>query len=354
MARLLILGLVSLLLVACSDTAVEEKKAGNHEEAIKEEVANKKTPEQYIEEFKDAVNYDELVAKNENSELYPVDVDGDSIPEMVLIENKDIYNAYVTTFKLTNEEWGEVSKEAYSSITYIQLYFIDTLKYEDSSKAAFVVKVEEAGANNMYNGLNVFMYDEVEQKVKQTVRFQIEPTESEKGLVQENHMSFIDIEGNQINYEFQDGQLIDSDGKRFGAIIDDELAQLIGTTVNNYYLSPNDTYEEAIEKISETPELKKDVEADCAFYDSFYICDGTNVLTDFYITPLNDVTVEQLKPYFEEPIMLSDIGDYWEGVITVYDEYSTPVSMYVMKFDAASQKLTEMLVSFPTEAPTEY
>ena len=76
MARLFILGLVSMLLIACSDTAIEEKEAV--EDDVKEQVVETKTVEQYIEEFKDAVSYEALVAETEINVLNPVDVDGEA------------------------------------------------------------------------------------------------------------------------------------------------------------------------------------------------------------------------------------------------------------------------------------
>lgn len=347
MARLFILGLVSMLLIACSDTAIEEKEAV--EDDVKEQVVETKTVEQYIEEFKDAVSYEALVAETEINVLNPVDVDGDSIPEMVLVVNEDILNGYVAVFKVENEDWVEMSREAYTSTTYIQLSFVDKLQYQDSPKEAFLVGVEEAGARNMYKGLNVFMYNETEKKIKQNIRFQIDPSQNESDLVTGNKLSFMNIEGKQITYEFQNGQFIDGEGKRFGTIIDDELAQLLGTTINDHYLTLYDTYEEAIDKISETPEQKQDsFGSNCSVYESFYICeDGVEgKIYSYYMTPLNEVTVEDLETYFGQPITISGWENLMDDRYTYSAEIFTPDSMYGMEFESDSPNAKLQLFSF--------
>ena len=107
-----------------SRAAVEEREAEIAEEAVVE----KKIKEQYIEGFQRAMSYDALVAEIENSSLTPVNVDEDTIPEMGLIVNEDIFNTYVTTFKLKNDNWIEVGRKAYTSTIYVQLSFIDRLQ----------------------------------------------------------------------------------------------------------------------------------------------------------------------------------------------------------------------------------
>ena len=353
MIRLVTLVVISILLVGCNNTEIEGKVAQTVEEAVVET----KTEEQYIEEFKIAMNYDVLVAETENSTLNAVDVDGDSISEIVLVANEDVFNAYVATFRLKNNKWIEMSRKAYTSTTYIQLSYVDKLQYQDSSKAAFVIGVEEAGAGSIYKDLNVFMYDEVGQKIKQIVRFPIDPEYNAIDVVKDNQLDFKDLEGNQINYEFQDGQFIDSTGQRLGAIVDEDLVQLLGTKVNDYYFMLNDSYEEAVEKVFETPELKQDsFGADCAFYDSFYICDGTEVLYDYYITPLNEVSVAHLESYFKEPILIERWINQMEDGYLYTANINTPDAMYNMEFDSDSPnaKLKYILVSLPTEGATPW
>ena len=344
MIRLFLLALVSLLLVACSDVAREEKEG----ETIEEAVVEKKTEEQYIEEFKSVMSYDALVAETENSSLTPVDVDGDAIPEMVLIVNEDTFNAYVAMFKTENDEWIEIGRKAYTSNIYVQLSFVDKLQYQDSSKTAFVISDEIAGAGDLFKSLNVFMYDEAGQEIKRTVHFHIDPNYDAVDVVKDNQLNFKDLEGNEISYAFQDGQFVDNTGQRLGTIIDEELAQLLGTTINNHYLTLYDTYEEAVEKISETPELKEDSAGImCANYPSFYFCEYSveEGIAIYNMKPLHEVTAEQLEGYFGQPVIIYEWGDV-ENDGYYFAEVSTSDSMYGLRFDSDSPQAKLELLSF--------
>ena len=205
MKKLIRLSLLSLLLVACSDAAVEEKNV----DTVTEKAEEKKSVAQYVEEFKEFINYEGLVAETEDSSVTPVNLDGTSAPEMVLIVNDQIKRAYVATYKLKDDKWVEIGKKDYTSNTYINLSFVDKLQYESSSKADFVVGVEEAAATSVFKDLNIFMYDEDRKEVKHKVSFELGTDYNDVEVVKNNQFRFTDIEGNRIHYTFQDGQFID-------------------------------------------------------------------------------------------------------------------------------------------------
>ena len=335
MVRLLMIGFLSVFLVACSETA-EDK---NTLEEATEVAVEAKTDEQYVEGFKSAINYETLIAGTENSSVTPVDVDGDSIPEMVLIVNEQVNSAYIATYKWTNNQWTKVTKDIYTSPMYVQLSFEEMLHYEQTSKSAFVIGVEEAAAGDVFKDLDVFMFDDVSGQVNKKVSFQLDTQYNNVVVVKDNKFNFKNLDGIQIDYTFQDGQFIDHAGNRLGTLIEDDLADLIGTTINNYYLSLTDTYESAIAKISETADITADDFYDaCAYYDTFSFCNtGEGMeLSIIDLIPSKTVTASELEKYFGEPIIIIDSQNSPENLGYFFAEVMTESMMYGLEFDGTS------------------
>lgn len=341
--------LLMILLVGCSDSETSESESAAVE--TPEEVVEVKTDAQYVEEFKSAINYETLIAGTENSSVTPVDVDGDAIPEMVLLVNEQINSVYMATYKWQDNEWVEVTKNVYESAMYVQLTFVEKLQYEQATKAAFVIGIDDAGAGNVFKSLDVYMFDEENAQVKKNVSFQLSTQYEDFNVVKDNTFSFESLEGEQIDYTFKDGELIDAKGNRFGALIDDELAALIGTTINDYYLSFTDTYDTALDKITEMADIRADAFFEsCAYYDTFSFCNaGEGVgIFNIEILPTKKVTANELEAYFGEPIIIIDTpetaGNYFAEIVTEN-------VMYGFEFDgpSADATLTKMKVAHYTE-----
>lgn len=345
-----------MLLVACSDAKVDEKAADGETEVIEATVVEVKTEAEYEADFKSAVGFDALVAGTENSSVNPVDIVGDTIPEMVLIVNGDVLNAYFSVYQLVDDEWIEMDRKTYTSMTYVQLSFEDQLRYEDSSKAAFVIDVDEAGAKYVFKNLDVYMYDGTQQKLKRAVSFGVDVEYNEMQLLKANQFSFKDISGNELNYTFKNGQFIDPQGKRLGEVIDEELAHMLGTTINSHYLTLGENFEELLDKISEKANIEQGVQGnDCAQFPTFYFCDtGVGMpVSIFDIMPTNEVTAKQLEGYFGEPLAIFPFGDvgtdgYYFAEIYMDDR------MYGMRFDSDSSDAKLELFSFATMVDFNY
>ena len=340
MLRKTILILITLLLVACSNTIVNDNKI------VKENMTQTKEPKQYIEDFKNTITYEELIKEIDDINLTPVDLNGDSISEVVLVINEDTYNSSVTIYQLHKNDWIEISKEEYKSTIYNQLYFVEKLQYKNTPKEAFVVGIEEAGASKINREIEVFMYNETNSKMYPTVHFQVDQSIQFSDVVKNNKIKSFNNDG-EIIYKFNDGQFIDTEGNRLGEIIDKELAQLVGTTINNYYISDTDSYYTAVEKITEVRESEEYFAGGlCSFYNTFFICDGDHNggIYNYYIIPKNEVSVSQLSSYFKVPIIINE----WENLEESGTTYSAEISInnrtYQLEFDSNSEnaKLTLM------------
>jgi len=347
---------LSLLLAGCSNDETTKEKT---EEDVKKEqvgkVSEKKTREQYLAEFEGTPTYQESIEGKEGGFLEAVDFDGDEIPEMVHGVNEDATHSKVSIYKLEDEQWNQTTAFDYESGTHISLVPIGKLKYDNGSlKEALAFGRTEAQANSTSQGFSILNYNEHTQMVEELLNIPLQSSEIYSESLKENKITVYDQKGYTVNYIFKNGEVVDSNGKRLGLIIDEALAKITGTTINDYYLSLKDSYSTAKDKIKEPFKTEEYYEgALCSFYDTFFICDyhkDNGGMHAFYITPKKEVTVEEIAGAFNKELEIKEWENMMEGGYSYTAEVKTESGLYSLQFDGQS---TDSILEFISYVPNE-
>lgn len=358
MKKFLYLLTLIILMVGCSNEDANTKNGSgevankNTQESQKEvQQIEKKTPEEYLEEFKKTTEYQEIksedIAFNE-----VVDFEGDELPEIVLGVNSDVIQSEVLIFKLQNEVWEKASSFTYDTSLAIRLEQNVKFTYDDSVKEAFAFETVEAYANTMSSSVVILNYNNETATFEELANIKLQSTDTLNLSLGNNKFNVIG-ESDTLKYNFKNGELVDDEGKRIGLIIDDELAKLIGTTINNYFITYGDSYYTAQEKITEPLEQETYYEGGlCSFYSSFFICnsDHQGLIYAYYITPTNMVTVEDLSRFFNQSIDIIETENMIDDSGTFYSsEIVTDIGTYQLEFNGNSpQAELEMIIFIPS------
>ena len=329
---------MGFLLVGCTDESPKDATEENVEKELAEEVVEKRTSEQYLAEFKATPVYQERIQGIEESFLDPVDFEGDEVPEMVLGTNDDITHSVVTIYKLENDQWIEYTAIKYESNMHVYLEPIGKLSYEDGSlKEALAFGRSEAQATSMSQSFSILNYNENNKKIEELVTIPLESTETYSESLEDNKLIINAEDGSTISYIFKNGTIVDEDGNRLGIIIDEDVANITGSTINDHYISLTDHYYNAKSKIKESLKMEEYYEgALCAVYETFYICDYYTEhggMYAYYIMPKNKVTIEEMGTIFNEPLKI----EKWENMMgdgyAYTAEVATESGIYSLEFD---------------------
>ena len=343
---------LSFLLVGCTNDENKEEEA---KKDIVEEVAEKKTIEQYLAEFEASPLYQERIEGKLGGFLEAVDFEGDEVPEMVLVSEDDPTLSTVTIYTLENDQWTETVTFDYKSAMDIFLVPIGKLPYDDGTKKeALAFGRTEAQATSTSQGFSILDYNEDTQTIEELVNIPLQSSETYSVDLDENTITVYDEDGYAVNYIFKNGELVDNNGKRAGMIIDENLAEVTGTTINDYYLHVKDTYLAAKEKIQEPLKTEEYYEgAMCAFYDTFFICDyhkENGGMHAFYITPKKEVTVEELSNALNQTLEIKEWENMMEGGYSYTAEVKTELGLYSLRFNGDSpDSALEFIAYVPNE-----
>lgn len=344
---------LGFLLMGCTN---EGSNAVNTEdksepEVIKEEV-KQKTKEQYLTEFEATAVYQERTQGIDLSFTEVVDFEGDGVPEIVLGTNDDVTECMVTIYKLENDKWADVAF-TYNSNLAIYLEPIGRLAYDDGTlKEALAFSRTEAQASSMSQSFSILHYNGETNAIEELIRMPLESSDSLNSNLDVNTFTITKKDGSISNYIFKNGEIIDSNGDRMGMIIEDDLAKLVGTTINNYFIRLEDTYYFAKEKVTE-PLINEDyLEGGlCSFYETFSICnDGSDKgeIYAYYIFPANEVTVDDVSSVFNQTLEVAEWENMMEGGYSYTAEVMTGSGMYNLEFSGKTpQSLLESIAYIP-------
>lgn len=338
--------MLSFLLVGCTDDNA-------HEETVDEEVIEKKTVEQYVAEFEATPNYQKRIEGIEVHFLEPVDFEGDEVPEMVLGTDDALTTSNVTVFKLENDQWIQDTALHFESIVHISVEPIGKLTYEDGTlKEAFAFGRREAHATSMSESFSILNYNEDTQTIEEPVSIPLQSTEMYRASLEENKITVIAQNGSTVDYRFKNGEIVDQNGNRLGIIINEELAELVGTNINDYAISLVDSYYVAQSKIKEALLAEEYNEgAICSFYETFFICDyhkENGGMHAYYITPKKEVKVVELTKIFNRTVDIEKWDNEMEGGYSYTAEVMTDSGMYNLQFNGESpDSVLEFIVYVP-------
>ena len=328
--------------MSCTD---DESTNGNSEESnekeIIEKVIEKKSAEQYLEEFENTPDYQESIQGTEVGFLEAVDFEGDEVPEMVQCSNVNQTHSKVTIYKLEKEKWIEVTAFEFESDMDISLGPIGKLTYEDGTlKEALAFSKMEALATSISRSISILDYNDDTQTIEELVTIPLQSKETYSESLEENKITVFAEDGYAVNYIFKNGELVDNEGNRLGMIIDEELSKLTGTTMNDYYISLTDSYSVAQGKIKESLKSEEYYEgAMCSFYETFFICDyhkENGGMHAFYITPKNEVTVDETTSVFDQKLEVKEWENMMEGGYSYTAEVKTETGLYSLQFNGDS------------------
>lgn len=338
MKKWLSLFLAAMFLVGCTD----EKEKVAEEVKGKEEKQIVKTPEQYMEEAQNTPLYKKIVENTQEHHVNVVDFEGDSIPEIIITtKNEDVKQATLVILKQEQNDWKETLRETFESNLYIELK-VGALSYENSTKQALTIEMIEALANTMGSTVKIYDLNEEKQTIELTYDLMIGKNTMIKSA-KETYTYEIEENKDFEQYTFKDGVLFAPSGKRVDAIINEKLAQLTGTTINNYGVVEQDGYSTAKEKITE-PIIEESYYLGglCAFYNDFFICnsgiDGDEQISTVAITPKKSVTVEEIEKALAIPFTIEEYEDYMEGGIAYSTELQLEDGTYNFNFSDGSDQ----------------
>lgn len=346
---------ICLLLISCSNNENNvEKTEKNHksevEEAIEEKVENK-TDEQYLSEFKLSDAYQNYTQDTEVVFTEVIDFEGDGVPEIALGTNNEQTECNVSIYKIDNSEWVEDVIFTYTSNIAIFLDPLGKLTYDNGSqKEALAFSWSEAGASSMSQSFSILNFNKDTNAIEELIRMPLESSESLAANLEKNTITVTSAYDETImDYIFDNGEIVNSNGEAIGIIIDEELAKLVGTTINNYFISLDDSYYFAKEKVTEPLLDESHYEGGlCSYYETFFICNYDGGMHAYHITPANRVTADELSNYFNQTIEISEWENLLEGGYSYTAEVTTDSGMYELEFNSnTSESEVESITYIP-------
>lgn len=296
-------------------------------------------------DFESSIVYDERIQGMEVIFTEIVDFEGNEIPEIVIGTNDEgtATECSVTIYKIENDEWKEDMTFTYNSNTATFLDSFGKLTYDDGSlKEALAFSRFEAGASAMSQSFSILNYNEKTNAIEELINMPLESTDSLTWDLNKNTFTVTSShDGTIFDYIFKNGHIIDSNGEAIGVIIDENLAELVGTSINNYFISLDDSYYVAKSKITE-PLL------DESNYETFFICNYEGGMHAYHITPANKVTVDDLSTFFNKTLEISEWENLMDGGYSYTAEVITESGMYQLEFNSnTALSLLESLTYIP-------